>query len=218
MLKLQKTTIRIPFCGFYESEASYMINNEIEKSFDHEGSGEGEIPEDFYDHWGKANKAVEIAFSKAYVECFQDWLKNEHDLDISLEFKDLWSPQFYNFETDQITCEINQEDVLKLWNAVDTSELAEVIKARHSHRSDFASFYSNEMNANEWSKSIHDWDEIQLETLLIAVLMTKDVENMDYCAMLEDMSCNGHLNNIVWNNCSPECLEMVNEYDEKARA
>lgn len=216
MLKLQKTTIRIPFCGFYESEASYMIDQEIEQSFDYERTGESGIPDDFYDHWD--HKPVSEAFAVSYVDCFVNWLKNDHDIDISLTFKSLYSPRYYNFETDRITCEINQEDVLKLWNLVDTKELSQVIIARHSHCSGFVSFYSNEMNANEWSKSIHDWDEVQLETLLIAVLHTFGVENMDYHEIMEPMVCNGDVHIAVWNHCSPECLEMVNNYDEKARA
>lgn len=225
MLHLKTVDIRIPFCGFYESEASYMIDQEIEQSFDYEGSGMSDIPEDFYNHWD--HKPVSKAFAEEYTPVFQDWFNSECSLDIVLNFKELYSPRFYNFETDTITCTITQDDVLKLWRAVDKNVLALVIKERFSDRSGFISHYEADMyedGSNKdycrtvWTKPVFEWDCIQLETLLIAVMVSNGIQDIDYYELMEPMSCNGVVHMVVWNNCSKECLDMINSYDEAREA
>lgn len=214
---MAQLAIQIPFCGFYESEANALIDQEIESSFDYEGTGDADIPEDFYDHWGKANKAVEIAFSQEYVGYFLQYLKDECGLDIpSLRYKELVSPRYYNFETDRIFCEISKKDAVKLWNECDKNVLREVMYNRHTSYDGFFSFYSNKLS--DWPKQVTDWDSVQLQTLLIAVMKSKGLDEIDYWSLMEPMSCNGVVHQVVWNNCAKECLDMINSYDAKHRA
>lgn len=211
-------TIQIPFCGFYESAASQMIDDVINQSFDYEGTGDAQIPEDFYDHWGDGNKAVEIAFCKLYVERFVQYLKNEADLEITLEFDDMVSPKFYNFETDRIFCKIKSEDVQKLFDHVNTPSLRTMVRERHTSRSGFWSYYSNDLDDKdgEWGRPLNEWDSVQLQTLLMAFMEQEGVED-DTWRIMEDCTSNGKLDNVVWGNCSRPCLDMVNEYYEQHR-
>lgn len=211
-------TIQIPFCGFYESAASQMIDDVINQSFDYEGTGDGEVPEDFYDHWGKANKAVEIAFCKLYVERFVQYLKDETDLEIALEYDEMVSPKFYNFETDRIFCKIKPEDVQKLFDHVNTPSLRTMVRERHTSRSGFWSYYSNDLDDKdgEWGRDLAEWDSVQLQTLLMAFMEQEGVED-DTWRIMEDCNCNGELDDVVWSNCAKECLDMVNKYDEQHR-
>ena len=41
---------------------------------------------------------------------------------------------------------------------------------------------------------------------------------MDFWDIMEDFNCNGEMTSVVWNNCPPECLKMMNEYHEEQEA
>lgn len=209
--------IRIPFCGFYESEASYIIDEEIERSFDYEGTGVSEIPDDFWDYWTSGNRKVSKAFCEAYVPMFSEYFEDTTEIKLPLKFVEMTSPKFYNYETDKIYCSIHIDDVIQLRKKVEESSLREVINERHSHRSGFISFYSNCLNEGEWSKPVEEWDEIQLETLLLAHLRQNGIEFIDYWSLFNDYGMNEQAHMIVWNNCSQKCLDMINEYDERMR-
>jgi hypothetical protein len=214
-------SIQIPFAGFYESIPSAQIDDVVNQAFDYEGTGCPDIPEEFWHHWGKGNKAVEIAYCKLYVQKFVQYLKDNttfEDFELNLEFEELTSPKYYNFETDRIFCTISFEDIKKLYDHVNTPALRTMVRERHSSRSGFISFYEADYDDpnSEWQKPVTQWDSVQLQTLLMAFMDQEGIEEDTY-AIMEDCSCNGQLDDVVWSNCSKECLAMVNKYDEAHR-
>ena len=215
MLELKQYTVEIPFCGFYESAATDLIDQEIESAFtDVETDDSTEIPDDFYNKWD--HRPVAVAFSKYYVQMFTEYLKDNTGLDIKLFFEELDSPKFYNYETDRIFCKISREDLKKLWAAVDMGELARTVHDRFTDRSGFISHYPNKLSEGVWLKDVTEWDLAQTETLFLALFRQNDIENINYDLLFEDCNCNGELYDIVWNNCSKECLEMANKYHKQA--
>lgn len=209
---LQKETC-IPFCGFYESEADMMIDHEIEYAFNED------IPEDFYLHFN--GKVVAQAFSKEYVPLFVEYFKDHTGIALDIQFKELYSPRYYNFETDRIFCNISMESVKAMFDYVGKECLNDCIQDRFTDRDGFISFYQESMKdpkqdrSGSWNVSLDEWDHNQIETLIIACLRYSDVDNIDYYELMEDASCNGVIHNVVWDNCGQECLDMINEYDAK---
>lgn len=206
-----RQSIQIPFDGFYESWSGDMIEDAVNQAFDYEGTGDPEVPDDFYMKWDC--KAVQNAFCKSYVEYFQAWLKDTFDLDVSLEFQEMTSPRFYNFETDKIYCWISHLDVCKIYNLVNTPALREMVRERHTSYDGFISFYSNDLDDKDdvWGKDLHEWDEIQLMTLLMA-LIEQEGEEVNTYDIMQDASCSGEMDNIVFGHCGKECLDMANAY------
>lgn len=213
-----RQSIQLPFCGFYESVADWQIEETVNRAFDYEGTGCPEIPDDFWTYWDAG--PVCKAYCKLYVERYVQYIKDKLDIDISLEFDDVVSPKFYNFETDRIFAYISHVDVCKLYNIVNTPALRIMVRERHSSRAGFASFYSNDLDdkEGEWGRELHEWDSVQLQTLLLAAFEQEGEEPDDTMAIMEDCMGSGELDNVVWMNASRPCLDMINEYDAKHRA
>lgn len=228
--------IKIPFPGFYCSELESMIDHEIESAFDYEGTGNAEIPDDFYIKM--KYHGIFLAIAELYTEAFQDWLDNEAGIKIGLRFKDMVSPRYYNFETDRLFCEISDQDIMALWRIVDKDILEKLIKERFTSRDGFSSHYQNSLkNTGEdyktaWPGNPKTWNHNQLETLLIAAVLSvfdkkeglreervyfEKYHAPDIYGLMESAACNGYIHNAVWDNVPQACIDMLNEYDAKAR-
>lgn len=231
--------IKLPFSGFYESVHDAEIDRCIENAFDYEGTGNPEIPEDFYMKMDYSHIWPEYA--RLYCEWLEgkinEYLETENN-PLKNTFKDLTSPKYYNFETDRLFAEISDQDILRLYDMTDRKILNQVIEDRFTSRSGFSSFYHNSLE-NEgpdykttWCKPVLEWDHNQLENLLIAAILTalekakgwtseskyfQEYHAFDDYGFIEDISESGRLDNIIWGNCPKECLDMVNAYDEQKR-
>lgn len=212
-----KMSISIPFSGFYESVHSGLIDHEIEQLFaDRDTGEEGVIPEAFYltDY---CTKATFEAYAKDYLENFRTWLYLEINLDISLEFEKLYRPRFYNYQTDRIFAFISLEDARKLEVLANPLTLKAVIERRHTSRSGFISFYSNDL-ATWKSKNLAEYDCNELETVLIAAIETAGNDNievlLDDHALMEPSTCNGVISSIVWDNMGKGAREIVDAQEK----
>lgn len=168
----------IPFMGFYESIISAEIDSVLEREAEYmadcedltfiEGASVADICEalsDAIDYQG-LRKAIALDYVDAFAEFLGElWLEGS-----PLTFKSLKSPREYNFSTDIITAEINVaavETMFKVLSEDGFKDLKRVIEERHTSRSGFASFYSNDINV--WLASpVAEWDKNELETLIIA--------------------------------------------------
>lgn len=196
---MKKIETTIPFCGFYESEAASMIDREIEQLFDVEGTGEGQVPDDFWMEYN--SEYIETAFARAYSKAYRDWLNEELGLDIEWSFKLLDSPRAYNFATDRIFCEITIGDVQKIRNAISADDLASTIRERFTSQSGFISHYAN--NLNDWPENMEDWDHNQIGTLL------EVIGEPPLWELMEDYQCNGDLANDVWEGLPDSAKKLV---------
>jgi hypothetical protein len=161
---MTKYLTTIPFSGFYESVHSMRIDDAINQHFDdHEGSGENKTP------WH-----LDLNYSKAMNEYAKDYLDAfSKEIGIPLEYDDLESPKEYNFTTDRIFAYINEEDLIKLRDSLDTDDLEKMIADRFTSRDGFSSFYQNSLSSDgqpdyktSWDKPVTEYDHNQIGTLL----------------------------------------------------
>ena len=195
-----KLELNIPFTGFYHSYHEDECENALKQMFDYEGCGEP-TNEDFY--W-KAHDLVNWGYvyeqyAQAYAEHFMHMCGFT-----SFQFRDMTSPREYNFETDRLFGSLYLSEIDKMFQETDKEILEQVIIERHSSRSGFISFYSNDID--EWKvKDVSDWDINELGTLLIAWIMSGKAKNIE-SNFFDDQSINEyylvedfHGNGDLWN-------------------
>lgn len=160
----------IPFAGFYNSiwsdgidraEEMYLENLEQEDGVEIKGSSDA--------IWKAADYGAMYNYvARKYVDCLNDYIKDEFDLDLDLKFESMQSPREYNFETDRIFCYISDRSLRKLRSFVAEDELRLAIKTRFTSRSGFISSYPN--NLDDWSPDPTTWDHNEIGTLFVALL------------------------------------------------
>ena len=169
--------INIPFAGFYESMFSGELDAVQERFVEYEVEKnpglDPDIPNNALWHCADYGKAYDH-IARAYVDHFNQYILDEYELDLDLKFESMQSPKFYNFETDRIFCEISEENVRKLREAVSDPALRQAIKERFTSRSGFISNYPNHLE--DWPP-LEQWDHNELGTLLVALL--DDAEDWD---------------------------------------
>ena len=120
--KTQINEFSLNFGGFYHSEHSETIENNIEVyGYDWE----------------------DVDYKNTYINYCNSYLnKLSEELEINLKFIQLDSPREYNFTTDKILCSISNKDFKALLNTYDTKELFNYIEEHSKSRDGFSSFYS----------------------------------------------------------------------------
>ena len=175
---MKNLIINIPFAGFYESWYSGELDHVQERFVEYEVEKnpglDPDIPNEALWHCADYGKAYDH-IARAYVDQFNQYLIDEYELDLGLKFESMQSPKFYNFETDRIFCEISEENVRKLREAVSDPALRQAIKERFTSRSGFISSYPNHLE--DWPP-LEQWDHNELGTLLVALL--DDDEGWDW--------------------------------------
>ncbi len=171
--------INIPFAGFYNSKYSGELDAVQERFVEYEVEKNPGLNPDVPNEslwkaadYGKAYDHI----ARAYVDQFNQHLIDEYELDLDLKFESMQSPREYNFQTDRIFCEISEENVRKLREAVSDPALRQAIRERFTSRSGFISSYPNHLNA--WNPNPLLWDHNELGTLLVALL--DDDEGWDW--------------------------------------
>lgn len=160
-----KREVFIPFCGFYESWIDMLIDDHLEQEAEEFG-----IEEMTPEHYRVNFEGIAREYVDLYYETLRETMDDEgQGFDTpQLTFKELISPQFYNFETDRILCEV--DDVSKLWavrfNLMGTKKSLQLdIEKRFKSCDGFASFYDRFVD--EWQdKPLEDWDCNELSILL----------------------------------------------------
>ena len=157
--KTQKTEFSLNFGGFYHSEHSGTIENNIE-AYDYE--------------WD------EIDYKKTHLNYCNSYLnKLSEELEINLKFIQLDSPREYNFTTDKILCSISNKDFNILLDAYDTKELFNYIEEHSKSRDGFSSFYSG-------YKAVKKESDIFLQYLFNYILQYESFDFYDLEFKLEE--------------------------------
>ena len=121
-MKNENIQFNLNFGGFYCSKHSEMIEAQIEAL---------ELD------WETIN------FKDVFNEYSFDWLELlSNEINIDLKFINLDSPQYYNFRTDEIICEISQAKLEVLKDKYLTNECIDYINTESASRSGFTSFCS----------------------------------------------------------------------------
>jgi hypothetical protein len=165
------------FPGFYNSYLDGLMDQEIESEMESTGQDWSDVDKRF--SWLLAAEAI----TKGWVSAFSS------ETGIPMELESLKSPKFYNFSTDICFVLIPVEQIERIAENIKEETLRSVIFDRHSHRSGFCSFYSNDLDDPLWQKPVRDWDHNQLETLLITYLTQFDILEDELTETIEGTPC-----------------------------
>ena len=153
---LNKTRFLIDFGGFYHSIHSELIDNMIETF---------EIDEDNVNYKETCNN-----YCNEFIDAVNDMLE------LNLKFIKIDSPKFYNFTTDKIEAEINENDFNKLKDIyLSSQEFIDYIELNSKSYSGFISFYDG------FDEVIKE-DEILLQYMFNYILKeyADEIENYIY--------------------------------------
>ena len=161
MNKLEST---IPFDGFYESfisaDIEYQMGQQIEWDCDIYDLNESE-EEILYNNYLSVNTSYfynQIAedYTNLYIDALNERLKG---FSLKANYKCFQSPREYNFKTDRIFIEIEENhavDFIKYLVKNYKKELEKKIQDMFTSRSGFISFYKNSIDL--WTKDFKEWD------------------------------------------------------------
>ena len=161
MNKLEST---IPFDGFYNSYISsdieHQIGQQIEWDCDIYDLNESE-EEILYNNYLSVNTSYfynQIAedYTNLYIDALNERLKG---FSLKANYKCFESPREYNFKTDRIFIEIEENhavDFIKYLVKNYKKELEKKIQDMFTSRSGFISFYKNSIDL--WTKDFKEWD------------------------------------------------------------
>lgn len=179
---MQKT-IQIEFDGFYNTIASdraedtafhnFIYENDIKENAD----GQLDVPEDmsevdqekFWDYYSDNAKEYEKEVAIVYMDALAA------ELGIKMTFESIDSPRQYNYGTDRLFVDVEGSELLRLYNSVDKSILADVIKDTYTSYDGFSSFYENDIQHPQWSDPTQ-FDHNQWKTVLDAYIKEHEIE------------------------------------------
>lgn len=126
----------IAFGGFYESIHDSNVDHMIDCY-----NEDGNYPEYNFDNIDY--KKTHQSYIESWTGMFEEYLFNEFNLNIHFKNLKLWSPQYYNYDTDVIDCKIdfNQMESLNQKMLFDDNFLS-WLKKRTTSYDGFISFYS----------------------------------------------------------------------------
>jgi hypothetical protein len=167
MNKLEST---IPFDGFYESFISADIDHQIGQQIEWD-TDTFDLNEDeqqiLWDSYLSVNRSYfynQIAedYTNFYIDALNERLEG---FTLKATYKFFTSPREYNFSTDRIFIEIEENhavDFIKYIIKNYKKELEKKIEDRFTSRSGFSSFYKNSIDL--WPKDYSEWDHNQIGT------------------------------------------------------
>lgn len=149
----------IPFAGFYYSPHSDQIEHEEEMLFT--CSQQGEHKQHLADYFFR-----DVDYSGVYDRYAKEYVKLlAEELEIGLEWEEMVSPTYYNFQTDRLFARISRSDLAKILCKVRGDKLNSKVREMFTSRDGFISHYSN--NVRDWGR-IAEWDHNQVGAVLAA--------------------------------------------------
>lgn len=130
----------------------------------------------------------EATFENIAKEFFDLFISTEgvnkvlEEYGLKLEYKELWSPRFYNFHNDRIYMTVSydaKELSEKVFDHCYYTELVGTLKYEFTSRSGFTSFYSNDIEDIERYLTDMD-DEIILSYVIDFLLQDIDFSHIEY--------------------------------------
>lgn len=174
-----KIVIEIPFSGFYHSIHDAHIDNWVEYMLssdeaEHLGISESELSDKLYMmDYSNIHKAICNHYIKAYNSVFYD----NFDIELDLEFSEMTSPEFYNFETDKLYCTIEQSKFDEVVALLDDEKIQNTLSDKYKTCSGFIVFDSTLQSIQE--KDYQRFSSDILEMLLSENEVTEHYEYTD---------------------------------------
>lgn len=177
---------KIPFSGFYNTLLSELPFDSLEYC------SEGLTNDEYIELCDIVRSQVDIGkvenvIAAKYVEFFSEAINTELNEKFPLELVEIQSPEYYNFENDEIIVNIDLRLLKRIIKNTKREILEKYIKERHSSYDGFISFYSNDIN--DWNKKASEFDVNEICTILTAFciqqLINVEYETYEYCSSNE---------------------------------
>lgn len=170
----------IPFCGFYESQASHDLDDAIEQYFQ---TDDGDVIVELHDKLTDIvdYRAMMLDYAQHYAKKWADLCK------VKCTFAELDSPREYNFTTDRIFCAFDATEMQRMYDECDTVRLIRMAREAFTSCDGFRSFYSP--NVADWGP-LATWEGPQY-AVLVACYANKHLSRDDYMYVMDDWRCNG---------------------------
>ena len=177
MNTLNKIEIQLPFSGFYQSMHDYYIDNFIEYEIEYLKSELNYTDEQLdiiSDRFYMMDYApIRKAICEHYINAFNAVFYDEHNIHLDLEYSQLISPRFYNFETDRLYAFIDESIYNEVVTLINKKDFKEMLKDRYSKRDGFTPFQST-------LDAIENNDTVLFSAELLELLLTEDQVINDY--------------------------------------
>lgn len=194
----------VPFSGFYNSWHDDALDRALEMMFSDRDTGchvNEELQGRAFDciEW----QAVHVAYSVRYCEAFAE------EFGVRLKWESLSSPREYNFSTDRIFAEWDNEDIARVFKETPREILDTIAEEMFTSRSGFASFYSPDVA--EWG-DLSEWDHNQRFALLrahVRHVKGKDLDSYGELDLMESDMGNGFADDVLFSTASGEANAML---------
>ena len=189
------------FVGFYDS----IWEPDTEIYYECEQTGQEEDVDFTFDY-----KQYQNDICKAYTEVWELWMQEFISEDIELEFVEVVSPRYYNFENDSCRVKIRltqaAEDAIIAKIGKHRDQIAKWIKENHTSYDGFSSNLSNDFD--QWPSRLFDNDETYQPAYLFCMLYyivkaeymaigeTESLEYDAYGRIREDISVTSYMKDI----------------------
>ena len=151
------------FVGFYDS----IWEPDTEIYYECERTGQEEDVDFTFDY-----KQYQNDICKAYTEVWDLWMQEFISEDIELEFVEVRSPRYYNYENDSCHVKIRltqaAEDAIIAKIGKHRAQIAKWIKENHTSYDGFSSNLSNDID--QWPSRLFDDDETFQPAYLFCML------------------------------------------------
>lgn len=141
-----KIEIQLPFSGFYHSIHDMYIDNHIEYELEYFENELGYTDEQLYiikDRFYMMDYApIRKAICEHYIKAYNAVFYDEYNIHLDLEYSQLISPRFYNFETDRLYCFIDESIYNEVTALVNSEEFKVMLKEKYKPQSGFMPFQS----------------------------------------------------------------------------
>ena len=177
MNKLNKIEIQLPFSGFYYSAHDMNIDNHIECEIEYlesELNYTDEQLEVIKDRFYMMDYTpIRKAVCDHYINAFNAVFYDEYNIHLGLEYSQLISPQFYNFETDRLYAHIDESIYNDVAELINKHDFKDAIKEKYKQRDGFMPFQST-------LDAIENNDTILFSAELLEMLLPEDQVINDY--------------------------------------
>lgn len=201
---------RIPFSGFYESFYSHELDEEETRTAEHLAEehqvSQQDVQEILWRHSNVTKALPDIC--EAYADSFNVMLNDALDLDLKMDFVEMTSPKYYNFETDRIFVKLSTEDAYALYRRVGKKAVRKMARKMFTSRDGFISHYDPDID--EWGQ-LRTWDYNQLYALMNAAVKVMDDEEWDIHIYydLSETCVNAYSKTVDWQTVMFEIGKLI---------
>ena len=188
---MNKLIIELPFSGFYHSMHDFYIDNFIEYLSDdcNEDSLSAEQVEMI------EYKPIFEAVCKHYIEAYNQVFYDEYDIHLDLKFSCMTSPQFYNFETDRLYAEVEQDTFNQIVALLSDDAIQSKLKDKYKSRDGYFVFEST-LEAIEQK----DYERFSADLLEMLLPENTVIDNYQYTDNVSEVVMNA----INWHDLESE--------------